>query len=198
MTKGHLKRSTLGIILAVCSASTLAANNPFSSSIYFGAGLAQTNLELNEKNIKANNLVPGQSEFKTNNNGYTVFLGTKIDDHMSLEMGYSSLGDVQVSQNNQTNELFSVDSLFINTSLSYPVTQNTDVYAKLGISEWSIESTNSNFNDYGTGLNYGLGLDINIYAAKNRTLRVEWIHQQFDEIALSTSDTITASMVFNF
>jgi len=198
MTKSNLSRSTLGIILTLCSVSTLAANNPFSSSIYFGAGLAQTSLELNEQNIKANNLVASQSEFKTNKNGYTLFFGTKIDSYMSLEMGYSSLGDVQVSQNNQTNELFSVDSVFINTSLSYPVTQNTDVYAKLGISEWSIESTNSNFNDYGTGLSYGLGLDINIYAAKNRTLRLEWMHQEFDEIALNTSDTITASMVFSF
>ena len=198
MITGKSAFLTLGISLAMFSTSTLANQNTFTNSVYFGAGLAQTSLELNEQNIKANNLVATQADFKANQNGYTLFIGTNIDRHLALEIGYSSLGDIQLTHNNQTNELFSVDSIFLNTALSYPITKNTDIYAKLGISEWSIDSINSNFNDYGTGLNYGMGLDINLYDAKNRTLRLEWMHQEFDEIALSTSDTITASMVFNF
>jgi len=198
MKRQQLSLMAATIALAILSSSSYAQNTSFAQSIYFGAGVAQTDIDINQQNIKAINALPAQSAFDNQGGGYSVFLGTKLDRYLSLEMAYTSLGDIQMTLNEQTTELFSIDALNVTGILSYPLSQNTDVFAKLGVAEWKLENENSFFNESGTGLTYGLGFDINLYDSKSRALRVEWTHQEFDEISINNSDTITASMVFNF
>lgn len=197
MKRQNLTQAT-AMALVIFSTSTLAESTPFAQSIYFGAGVALTDIDINQQNLKAINSLPAQTGFDNQGGGYSIFLGTKLDRYLSLEMAYSELGDIQMTLNNQTTELFSVDAISVTSTLSYPLSQNTDIYAKLGVAEWNIENKNSFFKDSGTGLTYGMGLDINLYGSKNRSLRVEWTHQEFDEISINNSDTISASMVFNF
>ena len=186
------------IALVVFSTPTVAENTSFAQSIYFGVGVAQTDIDINQQNIKAINSLPAQTGFDNQGGSYSIFLGTKLDRYLSLEMAYSELGDIQMMQNNQTTELFSVDAISVTSALSYPLSQNTDIYAKLGVAEWKIENETSFFKDSGTGLTYGVGLDINLYNSKSRALRIDWMHQAFDEISINSSDTISLSMVFNF
>ena len=50
----------------------------------------------------------------------------------------------------------------------------------------------------GQGLLYGAGFDVNIYSSKERIMRIEWEHHEFDQITLNSADTISVSAIFNF
>ena len=50
----------------------------------------------------------------------------------------------------------------------------------------------------GEGFLYGAGVNINIYNNKDRMLRVEWEHHEFDNITLDNVDTVSVSAIFQF
>ncbi|VAW62219.1 hypothetical protein MNBD_GAMMA09-306 [hydrothermal vent metagenome] len=191
-----IKKSVLLILLSTFT-GTAFASNP-GQKLYMGIGISQTKLQTNEQNIRAISGVTSESTLQNSETGYTVYMGINLDQYLSIEMGYIDFGNYSVQTSTQKNKLFSANSLHITSALNYPITDSLNIYAKAGFSSWRTLSTDILFETDGTGLVYGAGLDINLYNGNHRTLQLEWLHQEFDNITLSNSDSITASLVFSF
>lgn len=190
--------------LAVCTAllaNMMASSTALSAErerLYFGAGISNSDLQINQKNIiAANNLNP-QSTFDNHDTGVEFILGVEVDEHLGFEIGYADLGSVALNDGTATRDYYTVDSLHVSALLGTAVTDNVDVFARLGISAWEIYDDQDDSVNIGDGLLYGLGTNINIYGMKDRVLRLEWKHHEFDDVTLTDSDTVTASVVFNF
>ncbi len=185
------------LILLITSTHMVSANN-FFEKIYLGVGVAQTELQTNKQTIKTISAQPSESILENSKTGYTVFMGAKLDQYLSIEMGYIDFGSFSAQDSTQKSKLFSANSLHITSALNYPLNGAWSIYAKAGFSNWQTLSTNKALENDGTGLIYGAGMDINLYNGNHRTLQIEWLHQEFDDIILSNSDSITASLVFSF
>ena len=188
----------LASILALSPLSPVYADENPAQNIYFGVGVSLTDLQLNEDNILANINLNGQYQFDNSSPAFKLFAGYRFDQYLAIEMDYTSFGNTAIDNGNQKTILFSADSLVISMALNYPVTQNIDLYGKLGVSAWIMDSSREILKTDGTGMAYGVGLDINLYGEKTRVMRVEWLEQSFDDVFLSQSSTLSASIVFRF
>jgi len=191
----HIK---LALLLLITSISSQASAAHFKKKMYFGAGVSNTRLQINEQSIRSAGGVSAQSSLQNSQTGFSIFSGFRFDDYLSVELTYIDFGNYNTQTNGLKNELFSVDSLYLTSALNYPVSQNINSYIKLGFSEWQMDSKNLALQEDGTGLVYGAGVDINLYGSSRRTLKIEWLHQSFDDVFLSDSDSISASIVFSF
>lgn len=199
--KNLSKRLLLTLFL---SASTLATSSAqasaghFNDTLYFGAGISNTRLEINQPSIRAAGSLSPESSLQNNQSGLSVFAGARLDDYLSIELGFIDFGSYSTQTNNQKAELFSADSLYLTGSFNYPLNHSFNSYVKVGFSEWAMESKNTTLQADGTGIVYGAGIDINLYGSSSRTLKIEWLHQTFDDVFLTDSDSVSASIVFSF
>ena len=168
-----------------------------SEAIYFGIGLSQSTISQNQQNVAAR--IPGgdQLDFEADGFGIKLTAGVELDKHLGMEIQYSDIGSIAVTDGTITEQLYEAESLIINTVLRQTVSKNVNVFGKLGASLWRLTDDNSEDIDDGNGLFYGAGFDINVYGNKDRTLRVEWEHHEFNNIILDSVDTVSLSLMFN-
>ena len=192
----NLKSLSLATVLSLTQ-STAFATNLINDRLYLGIGLVQSDLSVNKNNVNAN-FTNNNSSLNNNGFGLEVLAGYKIDEFLAFEIGYTDIGDINSTENTVSLNLFSVDSLYINAKFNHNLSNNIDAFAKLGVSMWEVYKDYDSTLESGEGLLYGAGLDINIYNNKDRVLRLEWEHHEFDNITLNDADTISASVIFHF
>jgi len=189
---------SLILATALCLTHNMAfAANPITDKLYFGIGLVQSELSVNKNNVNAN-FTNNNSRLDSNGFGLELLAGYKVDDYLAFEIGYTDIGDVSSTNNSVSQNIFSVDSLYIDAKFNHNLTANIDAFAKLGVSMWEINSDVDSTLESGEGLLYGAGFDINLYNNKDRLLRVEWEHHEFDNITLNDADTVSVSAIFQF
>ena len=192
---------TTNIVLAAAllmSARSAFAEEKQRIGFYFGAGLSQTSLVANQQNLAVAYSTNPQSTFETSGFGLELMGGIKIDQHLAFEIAYTDIGSIALDNGITQQKVFSADLINVSAVLSHPLTDDIDAFGKLGVSLWETYDNDLNTMDSGNGLLYGAGLDINVYGSDSRTLRIEWKHQEYDNIILSSADTVSISAVFNF
>ncbi|MDH5216630.1 MAG: outer membrane beta-barrel protein, partial [Gammaproteobacteria bacterium] len=183
---------------ALLITTNASAVNYLSDRIYAGIGLTQSDLQLNDKNVPAVNGLGGAANFENNGFGMDVFAGFKFDDHLALEMGYVDLGSANLDDGTTVQEFLIVDSVYLDAVLRHSVSSRIDVFAKVGISAWSVENVVTNESADGEGVHYGAGFDVNLYGDKARAMRIKWDHHEFDNLIVESTDSVSVSMLFNF
>ncbi len=200
MKTQFINNATHSILLsaALLITTNASAVNYLSDRIYAGIGLAQSDLQINNNNVAAVNNLGGQAKLESNGFGMDIFAGFRFDDHLALEMGYVDLGSANLDDGTTVQEFLEVDSVYLDAVLSHRVSSRIDIFAKAGVSAWSVDNVNTNESTDGEGIHYGAGLDVNLYGDKARALRVKWEHHEFDNVILEGTDSVSASMLFNF
>ncbi|MFW2373856.1 MAG: outer membrane beta-barrel protein [Gammaproteobacteria bacterium] len=192
-----MRKISLACVLLAFSASVSAKDNN-KIGFYFGAGISQTTLAVNQQNMAITYSTDPQSSFETNGLGLDLMVGIELDEYLSFEVAYTEIGSVALNNGTTQQKLFDADMFNISAVISHPVSQKVDVYGRLGMSYWSTLNEEFDTMESGSGIVYGAGFDINIYGNENRLLRVEWRRQEFDSITFESADTVSASAVFKF
>jgi hypothetical protein len=189
--------AALLIITCSCAPQAFAASGGEDHGHwYFGVGLASTDLQTNEKNMSATYGDGSAADFDHNGTAFKLFVGYQVDPLLGLEAGLTSFGEIVMTDSQAKRNLFNADGVYIAATATRPVTKNINAQAKLGMFFWSLNDKHDKTLEDGQGLTYGVGLDINLYGGKERTLLVEWEHHNFSGVALEEADSIGVSLKF--
>ena len=188
------------IILSLFIAPQVHAttDDAFIPTGYFGIGLTSTDLRLNDENLSKTYAGNDSSTFNQNGNAFKMFIGYQYDPLLGLEVGYTSFGEMVMSDSGTKNNLFNTDGIYFSTTATKSITENITVMAKAGMFFWTLFDNADDPLEEGQGITYGAGLDLNLYGGKERTLLVEWEHYAFSDVSLKDGDTVGVSLKFNY
>ncbi|MDH5764782.1 MAG: outer membrane beta-barrel protein [Gammaproteobacteria bacterium] len=200
MMKTLIQSTTRYTLYSVLLITSYSANASDSSDIgfYFGAGISQTTLAVKQQNMALAYGTSPTSSYETNGLGLLLTAGITLDEYLGFEASYTEIGSIALDNGNTQQKMFDADMFNINAILRTPISENISIFGKLGVSYWSTYDEDLNVMESGNGIIYGAGFDFNIYGNNNRTLRVDWQHQEFENITFTDADTITATAIFNF
>jgi opacity protein-like surface antigen len=141
-----LKRIGLVICIAVPSTS-------FAADWYIGLGIGQSYID--------------QPIFGETGNGFKIFGGANLNQYFALEASYVDIGY-------PTEDFFGLQTEYTGSQLNgwakgiLPVSKKFDLFAKVGIVNWSLDKTTTSFglpsqttSSSGTDLGWGLGAAYN-------------------------------------
>lgn len=168
---------------------------------YFGLGVGKSQLQLNEPTLVNDYILQADSQFTDSTTVFSLYGGYQLDEYMSLEMDFTTGGDVTATSGTQSYKLFTTDSLAFTAMVSAKISDNISAFGRLGAVFWSIsEGSMENavtIND-STDLTYGFGVDINLYGSAERQFRIQWNRYEYDGVYIKNSDTFTGSLLFLF
>ncbi len=126
----------------------------------------------------------GEFNCEDTDTAWKVFGGYKFTDKLSVEGAYMNLGDIH--KNGENSDVSALSAYGVGT---LPVTEQFDVFGKIGASRWSSDNTNGSTS--GFGASYGVGAKMNIN--ENTKLRAEW--ENVLDIETSDSDSTDVNML---
>ncbi|MDG0996798.1 MAG: porin family protein [Gammaproteobacteria bacterium] len=188
------KKNTVPCLLLsyfiLLSGSTQAAED-FWSDFYLGFAVGES--ELSRFDVCEQSAV--QCDLKESSQKF--FSGYEFNTFFSAEFGYMRYGGFELATNNESHLVTDIDSLFINSFLSYPVFEWVNVFGKLGLNRWSIKGDlfdkELSSNDLGYGISYGLGMNFSL--SKSIGIRTEWERLFLDK---NESDSLMGSVILSF
>jgi len=199
MYKSWVKTAVGVLFMVLLSQPVAQANSSLSKRFYVGVGISNTTLNINEANAMAK--FPGNDEIFVGEDAVSLelLLGFKLDEYLSIEMGFVDLGTVTARNGVLTNKLLDVSSVFLDTSLEAKMSERVSLFGKIGVSLWNA-TYGSSYDSYedGTGVVYGVGVDLNLYGGDERKLRFEWKRHDFDELFLEKADSVSMMLMINF
>ncbi len=96
---------------------------------------------------------------------WKAFAGYKINELLSAEGAYTSIGDLH-----KKGEASDISALSVAGVANLPINDQFGIFGKAGFSRWTSENTESKKS--GTGMTYGLGAKVNLN--ESMKLRAEW------------------------
>ena len=144
---------------AKASAAYADASNTASSMmdrIYFGGSFGSS---------EADSYCEITKGCEDKDSSWKAFAGYKINELLSAEAAYTSIGDLHKS-----GQASDISALSVTSVANLPINGQFGVFGKAGFSRWSSENTDSKKS--GTGLTYGLGAKVNL--SESMKLRAEW------------------------
>ena len=166
--------------------------------MYFGFGVTASDLAFNETNLSLQYAGGSASSFDHSGNAFKLFGGYQFDPLLGVEIGITSFGEIVMDNAMGQQNLFTADSAYISATATRPITNNINIVGKLGMSFWELNDNNDNTIESGQGLIYGAGFDFNLYGNNDRSLLIEWEHNNFSGVAIKEANQIGASLVFRF
>lgn len=130
----------------------------------------------------------GSTDCEDGDTAWKLFGGYKISENLSAEAAYVNLGDVHKTGTNGA-ENSDVTALTATAVGSMPVTEQFDVFGKVGAMRWSSDNTSG--DQSGFGLTYGIGAKMGLN--ETTKLRAEW--EKFPSIETSDSDKTDVNML---
>lgn len=146
---------------AKASAAYANAGNTASGMldrIYFGGSFGASQADNYCKDIKS---------CENKDSSWKAFAGYKINELLSAEVAYTSIGDLH-----QKGEASDISALSATGVANLPINGQFGIFGKAGFSHWRTENTESNKSD--TGMTYGLGAKVSL--SESMKLRAEWEH----------------------
>lgn len=166
-------------IFAIVTAAVLAASPAMAADdggFYVGAGVGSFSLEIDG--------------FDDSDTGFKVLGGYGFNDYLGVELEYLDGGTVEEFG-------LEIDVSGFNASVmgSYPVTEQFDVFAKLGMLFWDVDVSGlGRGSDSGEDFSWGVGAGYDF--TDNLGARIEY--QGFEIEDVDTADLISASVVWKF
>ncbi len=121
----------------------------------------------------------------------TIFVGYRLTDNISLELGYADLGEATIRNNNQTSSKISYEQLTLGGIYGVNVTENITLFAGLGVRDTDI-STNNNDVDVDDDIEFYWNIGSSF--AINDTFAIRLNYSEYSDDA----SNIGLGLVINF
>ncbi len=134
-----MKKTAIAIAVALAGFATVAQAAPKDNTWYAGGKLGWSQFH-----------DTGWYNSSLNNNGPThesqlgagAFGGYQVNPYLGFEMGYDWLGRMPY-KGDQVNGAFKAQGVQLTAKLGYPITDDLDIYTRLGGMVWRADSSNS-------------------------------------------------------
>ena len=147
------------------------ATNPY----YFGGAIGPG---------EGSNYCSGATHCEDTDTSWKLFGGYKFTERLSAEGSYVTLGDLHKNGENSD-----VSAITVHGVASLPVTEQFEVFGKLGVMRWSSDNTDGGQSGFGAA--YGVGAKMHMSETTN--LRAEW--EKFPGIETSSTEDTDMSML---
>ncbi|RTZ62710.1 MAG: hypothetical protein DSZ29_07930 [Aquificaceae bacterium] len=115
---------------------------------------------------------------------WKAFAGYKINELLSAEAAYTSIGDLH-----KAGAASDISALSVAGVANLPINDQFGIFGKAGFSRWTSENTDSKKS--GTGLTYGVGAKVNL--SESMKLRAEW--ERLPSIETSNTEETDINML---
>ena len=162
--------------------NTSSGNNDGAGGLnqyYFGGTIGASD---------ASNYCSGSANCEDGDTAWKIFGGYKVSENLSAEASYVNLGDLHKTTSGGT-ENADITALTATAVGSMPITEQFDVFGKVGAMRWS--SNNTVGSQDGFGLTYGIGAKMRLN--ETTKLRAEW--EKFPSIETSNTDKSDVNML---
>ncbi len=126
----------------------------------------------------------GATKCEDKDSSWKLFGGYKFTDKLSAEGSYITLGDLHKNGENSDISVIAAHAV-----ASMPVTEQFEVFGKLGVQRW--KSDNTDGGKSGFGVAYGAGAKMHLSESSN--LRAEW--EKFPGIETSDTEDTDVNML---
>jgi len=148
-----------------------AVVNPY----YFGGAIGPA---------EGNGYCSGAVKCEDKDSAWKLFGGYKFTDRLSAEGSYVTLGDLHKNGENSDVSVIAVHGV-----ASMPVTEQFEVFGKLGVMRWSSDNTDGGQDGFGAA--YGVG--VKMHMNETTKLRAEW--EKYPGIETSSSEDTDIDML---
>jgi len=190
----------LGIGLLTSSTGSLASSDHWPDKeqrIHYGIGIGLALPAHNDNNIiNAFSAANTNSSMNNDDFSFKLFGGYRFDPFLSLEFGFSDLGNTIATTNGSPSKLFNTYTAYINTIMTQRYNDKAALFGKIGAHFWNHGPNRTSKLAEGTDLSLGAGLELNLYGNSSRVIRIEWDRYLFDNIYIDTIDTLSLNLVF--
>ncbi len=180
-----MKKTAIAIAVALAGFATVAQAAPKDNTWYAGGKLGWSQFhDTGWYNSSLNNDGPTHESQL----GAGAFGGYQVNPYVGFEMGYDWLGRMPYKGDN-VNGAFKAQGVQLTAKLGYPVTDDLDVYTRLGGMVWRADSSNSIAgDDHDTGVSpvFAGGVEWAMTRDIATRLEYQWVNNIGDAKTLNT------------
>lgn len=184
-----MKKIAIAVAVAVAAFATAAQAAPKDNTWYTGAKLGWSHFENTGFHPYDENV--GSGKTKRDQLGAGAYLGYQHNQYLGFELGYDWFGRMRYSGHPNNGSLKSM-GVQLTARLSYPITDELDVYTRLGGMVWRTNAKANvdgqpSFKEHDTGVSpvYALGLEYVITPEWATRLDYQWVSYIGDKDSLS-------------
>ncbi|MBP2197148.1 MULTISPECIES: porin OmpA [Pantoea] len=170
-----MKKTAIAIAVALAGFATVAQAAPKDNTWYTGAKLGWS--QYHDKGNYGNGYVNNDGPTHQDQLGAGAFLGYQANPYLGFELGYDWLGRMPYKGNN-INGAFKAQGVQLAAKLSYPITDDLDVYTRLGGMVWRADSTQNNngvrISDHDTGVSPLAAVGVEYALTQNWAARLDY------------------------
>ncbi|CAA2930801.1 porin OmpA [Arsenophonus endosymbiont of Bemisia tabaci] len=180
----------IAIAVAVAAFATAAQAAPKDNIWYTGAKLGWSHFEDTGFHPYDEN-VGSVVKLKRDQLGAGAYVGYQHNQYLGFELGYDWLGRMRYSGQPNNDSVKSMMGVQLTARLSYPLTDELDVYGRLGGMVWRADAKanvgDQSFKEHDTGVSpvYALGLEYAITPEWATRLDYQWVSYIGDKDSLS-------------
>ncbi|WP_416412811.1 porin OmpA [Pantoea sp. App145] len=170
-----MKKTAIAIAVALAGFATVAQAAPKDNTWYTGAKLGWS--QYHDKGYYGNGYVNNDGPTHQDQLGAGAFAGYQANQYLGFELGYDWLGRMPYKGNN-INGAFKAQGVQLAAKLSYPITDDLDIYTRLGGMVWRADSTQNNngvrISDHDTGVSPLAAVGVEYALTQNWAARLDY------------------------
>ena len=176
-----MKKTAIAIAVALAGFATVAQAAPKDNTWYTGAKLGWS--QYHDTGFIPNNGPTHESQL-----GAGAFGGYQVNPYLGFEMGYDWLGRMAY-KGSVDNGAFKAQGVQLTAKLGYPITDDLDIYTRLGGMVWRADSSNSIAGDnHDTGVSpvFAGGVEWAVTRDIATRLEYQWVNNIGDAGTVGT------------
>lgn len=164
----------MGIIAACLTGSAMAAGE--AGSWYAGAKAGWSDYYNGDVGKKVSQDSNEQTQFNLgeDNAAGGLFVGYQATNWLAVEGGYDYLGNMGITSNNSTGAKMENQGLQLGVKLNLGLTDDWDIYTRLGMMGWMAETKNADRSDSDTGISPLAALGTELAFNDDWAMRLEY------------------------
>ena len=170
-----MKKTAIAIAVALAGFATVAQAAPKDNTWYTGAKLGWS--QYHDTGYYGNGYANNDGPTHESQLGAGAFMGYQANPYLGFELGYDWLGRMP-NKGNNINGAFKAQGVQLAAKLSYPITEDFDVYTRLGGMVWRADSTQNNngvrISDHDTGVSPLAAVGVEYALTKNWATRLDY------------------------
>ncbi|MDY0925305.1 porin OmpA [Enterobacter sp. CFBP8995] len=170
-----MKKTAIAIAVALAGFATVAQAAPKDNTWYTGAKLGWS--QYHDTGYYGNGYANNDGPTHESQLGAGAFLGYQANPYLGFELGYDWLGRMP-NKGDNINGAFKAQGVQLAAKLSYPITEDFDVYTRLGGMVWRADSTQNNngvrISDHDTGVSPLAAVGVEYALTKNWATRLDY------------------------